>query len=74
MVGNHFDKTRCAIRGIARRGVVGRWFLGEMLFSYTDRQGKYVEEHITDPWHAPHMALFKEWLHEYAAEVEGAAK
>jgi len=61
VVGNHFDKTPCPIRGVARRGVVGKWFLGELLYSYTDKQGKYVEEHITDPWTAPCMKIFKEW-------------
>jgi hypothetical protein len=47
VIGNHFDKTRCAIRFISRRNEeVGKVFLGELLFSYTDAQRAQYEEAI----------------------------
>jgi len=45
VIGNHFDKTRCAIRFISRRDEeVGKVFLGELLFSYTDAQMTQYEQ------------------------------
>jgi hypothetical protein len=43
VIANHFDKTRCGIRFISRRDEeVGRVFLGDLLFSYTeDQQAQY---------------------------------
>jgi hypothetical protein len=62
VVGNHYDRTPAAIRLIARNGVVGEVYLGELLYTYTDKDGEVVDEHITDPWTAPHMLIFKEWM------------
>ena len=45
VIGNHIDRTRCAIRFIARPNEeVGKVFLGELLFSYTDAQRDQYEE------------------------------
>jgi len=90
VIGNHIDTTRCAIRFIARPDEeVGKVFLGELLFTYTDAQrAQYedamkkiltekqfqdyqksrggtrgpAEELIQDPWNAPHMLIFREWV------------
>jgi len=90
VIGNHIEKTRCAIRFISRPDEeVGKVFLGELLFIYTDAQrAQYeaamketltakqfedyqkargsargpAEELIQDPWTAPHMLIFREWV------------
>jgi len=61
VTGNHFDRVRYPIQIVARNGVVSEIFLGELLFSYTDKNGKYAEKHFADPWTAPHMKIYKEW-------------
>jgi len=62
LVGNHFDRVPRAIRVIVRNDTVAKLYLGELLYTYTDKDGKVVNQHITDPWTAPHMKIFKEWL------------
>jgi hypothetical protein len=62
LVGNHYDRVPHAIRLIVRNGSVGKVYLGELRYTYDDKDGKVVTEHITDPWTAPHMLIFKEWM------------
>jgi len=63
VIGIHVDKTPWMIRFIARPNEeVGKVFFHDLMYSYTDKQGKYVEECIQDPWNAPHMLIFKEWV------------
>jgi hypothetical protein len=51
------------IRFIARKDEeVGRVYFGDLLYSFTDKEGHYVEEHLDDPWNAPHMKIFTEWV------------
>ena len=64
MQNNHYDTVPRVIRFIARRRVVGRAYLGELLFTYTNEQGERVDELIEDPWTADHMLIFKEWCGE----------
>jgi len=63
VIGIHADNTPCMIRFIARKDEeVGRVFFGDLLYSFTDKEGNYVEEHLDDPWNAPHMKIFTEWV------------
>jgi hypothetical protein len=65
VIGNHFDKTRCAIRFIARRDEeVGKVFLGELLLSCTDAQGAQYEE-------AMKKILTEKQFQEYQKKREG---
>jgi len=63
VTGVHADNTGFMIRFIARKDEeVGKVFFDDLLFSYTDEQGQYVEEYLKDPWNAPHMKIFTEWV------------
>ena len=64
VLNNHYDNVPYAIRFIARRGVVGKVFLGELLYGFTDERGEHVEKMISDPWTADHMKIFRQWCGE----------
>jgi len=62
LVGNHFDRVPRALRVIVRNNTVAKIYLGELVYTYNDESGKLINEHITDPWTAPHMLVFREWM------------
>ena len=63
VIGIHIDETPYMVRFIARPNEeVGRVFLADFLYSYTNWWGKYAEKCIQDPWNASHMKIFKQWV------------
>jgi hypothetical protein len=64
VMNNHYDTVPRVIRFIARRGAVGKVYLGELLFTHTNESGERVDELIDDPWTAQHMLIFREWCGE----------
>ncbi len=65
VIGIHVDNTPCMIRFIARKDEeVGQVYFRDLLYSYSAPDGKHVEENFLDPWNAPPMKIFKEWVGE----------